>query len=132
MTTKNEVYSWGNNEFGQCGVEFIQANNNPQKINIKNIRNICCGNEHSLILNNYDEVFSFGKNDGGVLGYEVQENQYTPKKIPNLKNISLIACGSLHNLAFNSKGEIYSWGSGEGGQLGLPENLLVNYYLILK
>lgn len=71
-------------------------------------------------------MFSFGKNEGGVLGYEVQENQFTPRKVPDLKEISNIACGSLHNLAINSRGDIYSWGSGEGGQLGQSEKSLVN------
>jgi len=103
----------------------LNSNNNPQKVNIKNIRKVCCGNEHSLILNNIGDVFSFGKKEGGVLGYETLENQYLPKKITTLKDINLIACGSLHNLALNKKGEIYSWGSGEGGQLGLHEKLLV-------
>lgn len=82
------------------------------------------------MLNYSGEVYSWGKNEGGVLGYQSKDNQFKPKKINELKKINIIACGSLHNLAINNLGEIYSWGSGEGGQLGLSEKILV--YINIK
>jgi alpha-tubulin suppressor-like RCC1 family protein len=60
------------------------------------------------------DVYSWGKSEGGVLGYIDKEIEFTPKKTQCLKNVEKIYSGSLHNIAVNADGECYSWGCGEG------------------
>jgi len=125
---EQNCYSWGNNESGQCGIgTTAPIIFNPIKIEgLINVKNISCGNDHSLALNYNGEVYSWGKSEGGILGYKDNEFEYSPRLIPNLSNIDDICCGSLHNLALTKEGILYSWGCGEGGQLGHTEEFLLN------
>ena len=139
ISNTNELYSFGNNNMFQCGIPFnqeYQKDNkmvkNPQNItaihgNIKGI-SAACGNEHTLILDENNNVYSFGNNEDGVLGVEnnnlksynfikVDFGQYNGK-------IKDIAAGTVHNIALTDDGKIFSWGSAQGGQLGLSEKYL--------
>ena len=139
ISNTNELYSFGNNNMFQCGIPFSQEYQkdnkmvkNPQNIsaihgNIKGI-SAACGNEHTLILDENNNVYSFGNNEDGVLGVEnnnlksynfikVDFGQYNGK-------IKDIAAGTVHNIALTDDGKIFSWGSAQGGQLGLSEKYL--------
>jgi len=139
ISNTNEIYSFGNNNMFQCGIPFSQEYQkdnkmvkNPQNIsvihgNIKGI-SVACGNEHTLILDENNNVYSFGNNEDGVLGVEnnnlksynfikVDFGQYNGK-------IKDIAAGTVHNIALTDDGKIFSWGSAQGGQLGLSEKYL--------
>jgi len=123
-----QCFSWGNNESGQCGVGTTSPIIfNPSKIEgLSNVKSVSCGNDHSLALTLSGDVYSWGKADGGVLGYKDNEYEYSPKRIKSLKNIEDICCGSLHNIALTKDGVLYSWGCGEGGQLGHTEEFLLH------
>ena len=58
----NTIYSWGNNLYGQLGInEITRCELIPQKILIQEkIISICCGHCHSIILSsnhNFIEYF---------------------------------------------------------------------------
>ena len=133
LTKNKSVFSWGNNEAGQCGLNStLPIIFSPTKIDIKNIKMITCGNEHSMALNDDNEIYSWGHGKGGVLGFNEEGNVLKPRKIEDFLAES-ICSGSLHNLALGKDGSLYSWGCGEGGQLGHSEEFLViiiYYYLI--
>lgn len=75
------VYSWGNNSYGQLGLNHTNDMFKPTKINtIQNIIQIACGKETSFISNNDFLVYSFGSNNSGKLGFPQHiSNQLTPK-----------------------------------------------------
>lgn len=85
LTRSKSVYSWGNNNFGQCGVGITGSNksgvasailNNPTKIStLSNIVSITAGNEFSLALDSLGNVYSWGKAEGGLLGYNLNAYQ---------------------------------------------------------
>ena len=160
ITSNFKVYCWGNNEYGQCGNSYNKKVLNPTLLNILECHktiNVSCGNEHTiaLVTNNTltdNKVYSWGKSEGGVLGYTGQKIEYFPKEITYLNKykgvtndisseICKIKCGSIHNIiviedykmslgkdkSINKeyiKTKFYSWGCGEGGQLGLPEKYM--------
>ena len=125
LTKNKSVFSWGNNEAGQCGLNStLPIIFSPTKIDIKNIKMITCGNEHSMALNDDNEIYSWGHGKGGVLGFNEEGNVLKPRKIEDFLAES-ICSGSLHNLALGKDGSLYSWGCGEGGQLGHSEEFLV-------
>ena len=74
------VFSWGNNNFSQCGIDSKNNNIDNPKIIFKNIfiKQISLGNNHSIILTDNGEVLIFGDN---------QYNQCTPEN----KNIIKLA-----------------------------------------
>ena len=149
LNNKGEIFSFGHNQNYQCGLPNIDKNtysinneniNDPTNISIiyNNLKAIkaSCGNEHSLILSQDNNVYGFGNNEYGLLGIPDKKIKiFKPTKINfsdkngneeyshKIKNIS---CGTLHNLALTDNGNIFSWGSFQGGQLGLSSDLLLN------
>lgn len=80
--------------------EFISALENYS------ISQVATGNAHSLAVNEWGQVFSWGSGTAGQLGYETDVNQINPKIIRTLatKHVVQIASGHYHSLALtNSK-----------------------------
>ena len=138
LSNKGDIYSFGNNQFFQCGLpnkdnkdKMVKDPTNISALN-NNIKGIsaACGNEYSLILSKDNEVYGFGNNEDGVLGL----NDNTIKQIKFSKidfgiytnKIKDISAGTVHNLALTMDNKLFSWGSSQGGQLGLPENYLLS------
>ena len=138
------LYSWGNNSRGQCGFDVSENINkiitypkNIIELNDKNIKEISCGNEHTLALTNDGDIYSWGSISDGVLGREIKGNEKElgigkPGKITYfIKNdikIRHISSGSIHNICLDSKSNLYSWGCSKGGQLGFDEKELALIY----
>ena len=153
LTNDGEIYSFGHNQFSQCGLpnlekgqECVKDPKNISKLN-NNIKAISasCGNEHTLILSKEHIVYSFGNNEDGILGINNNEKENNNIKDYKFNKIDFgdytnkiieISSGTVHNLALTYDGKVFAWGSSQGGQLGLPlEELEVipgfknNYYI---
>ena len=148
ITNEKEIYSFGHNINYQCGIQYKKDElkkikiNNPINISILNngILGIAaaCGNEHTLILDENNDVYSFGNNEDGVLG--VEDTNLKSFKFIKIdfgkynKRIKFISAGTVHNLALTDDGKLFAWGSAQGGQLGLNEKYLTkninkNFYI---
>ena len=98
-----------------------------------NVIQISAGSYHTLALTNTGEIYSFGNNFNGELGYGNYDDTNIPTLIPNLYNIIQISSGANHSLALSNDGKIYSFGINNNGQLGLGDNSSRNIpTLILK
>uniref|UniRef100_A0A1L8DT79 Putative hect e3 ubiquitin ligase n=1 Tax=Nyssomyia neivai TaxID=330878 RepID=A0A1L8DT79_9DIPT len=122
LTRQGEVFSCGNNDFGQLGHELSRKR--PQFINaLENytITQLSSGSMHSMALNEWGQVFTWGSDAHGQLGNELSTVQATPRIVRSLstKNIVQIVCGHFHCLALTNSGEIFAWGSNDYGQLGI-------------
>ena len=93
------------------------------------MKEIACGQTHSLFLTSDGSVYCAGKNNLGQCGIEMTGNfnlncilQMIP--IPDLFNITSVACGASHSLCLNKDGKVYAFGSNDYGQCGfLNRNL---------
>jgi alpha-tubulin suppressor-like RCC1 family protein len=81
---------------------------------------VSAGPEHSLVLTESGEVYSFGEGQYGSLGHGDEEQQLVPKLIEMMrgKKVVQVSAGGLHNLVLTERGEVYSFGSGGHGKLG--------------
>ena len=67
LDDKNNVYSFGWNGYGQLGLEHKNSKNSPERITkspdegAKFIK-IACGGDHTLLLDDKNQVYSFGSN----------------------------------------------------------------------
>lgn len=121
----NEIFFWGDSSSGQCGIGDIKLVNQPSRVKFERfntrdtretnpstqqdkdkktnepvIRQIACGDSHSLALSIDGEVWSWGT--GCQLGHGVQIDQVTiPTQIAFLigKHVTSVACGAYHSLA---------------------------------
>lgn len=144
LTRSKNVYSWGNNEYGQCGVpkqaskynknEFINKIHSPTKMkSTKKFVTISAGNEFSFGVDGNGNLFGWGKNEGGVLCFTLDNQHsngntdlfnYNPILVKDIK-VKLLSTGSLHCIGIDIENKLFSWGSGEGGQLGISEKELI-------
>jgi E3 ubiquitin-protein ligase HERC4 len=112
LRDNNTAYSFGDNTFGQLGINNITEIFIPSFI-MKDIIQITSGFYHSLILNIYDKIFSFGSNSNGQLGLNLPlfYNISIPTEILfPINQIKSISCGNFHCLVLNTTGSIYSFG----------------------
>jgi len=137
----NNVYGFGANQWGQLGLGHDDEVEGLHLIeyfkNIK-IKQISCGNFHSLFLTDDGFIYSCGKNDHGQLGSNLTSTVWTPIQISTLKNCVTIAAGENHSLAIIVKENensidnifknispfktLYAWGNAECYELGTGTN----------
>jgi len=132
-----EVFAWGLNQFGQCGVgeggtdgASITTPSLVEGLKGHEIIWIGGGEHHSLALTKEGKVFAWGRLDIHQLGIPKgklpsaalpQPNpRYlpVPTVIPDIPPMVFVACGTHHNIAISDAGETYSWGYGESYQVG--------------
>ena len=118
------VWSWGRGGSGVLGTGYINKDT-PQAIpNMTDFIEVAVGSHHVLALRKDGTVWSWGDNKKGQLGYKedgvpygdpanlkYDQQQLTPKQIPNLKDIISIAAGSSFSLALDKQGRVWGWGS---------------------
>ena len=77
-----------------------------------------CGANYTVYVTEEFEVYSFGNNNNGQLGFSFAANP-KPTKIPKLVDIHYVSCGLGHTLFLNREGFVYSCGNNVYGQLGI-------------
>ncbi|XP_053559395.1 probable E3 ubiquitin-protein ligase HERC3 [Bombina bombina] len=114
---------WGHSAFGQLGITTRGPDivSEPCRCNFlldKCIKEVACGEKHSVFLLKDGNVYSCGCNQYGQLGHEDKGGNAGQVTGLDGEHIIHVACGQFHNLALNSQGHLFSWGSGADGQLG--------------
>ena len=89
------------------------------------IRQLACGDAHTLYLTGDGLVWSWGKNVSGRLGIgtsggvsETPTNVHGAGDIGYLSNVVAVAAGSAHSMALKNDGTVWTWGEGSSGCLG--------------
>ena len=81
---------------------------------------ISCGADHTILLNEKNNIYVWGRNHYGQIGLGNEEVYLSPKRLRLLKDIKSVHCGWFHNVALTHiPNEIYVWGYNSYGQLGL-------------
>ncbi|KAF2075423.1 hypothetical protein CYY_003252 [Polysphondylium violaceum] len=122
------LYVWGNGSGGRLGLGTSDVVQVPTVLKFFTeilVKSIACGQEHSMVLTQDGQVYSWGNGLMGKLGYQVipggftsQLSQPTPRKVPHAAKIAQIACSNWHSVLLSVKGEVYSFGSNDKGRLG--------------
>ena len=121
IDNKNNVFSWGANAAGQCGLGNKIIIKSPKQLYFPElleddfIENIFCGNNSTFFISKDKKLF--------LCGYNIilKNNLYFPN-LMELKfdsNILQITSGEDFTLILTEKGNVYSMGFGDQGQLGL-------------
>ncbi|KAA8547815.1 hypothetical protein F0562_004244 [Nyssa sinensis] len=122
---QGRAYSWGGNEYGQCGEEPERKDDTgrplrrdiaiPQQCASKlSVRQVAAGGTHSVVLTHEGHVWTWGQPwpPGDI------KQISTPLQVLDLERVRLIAAGAFHNLALLEDGILCAWGNNEYGQLG--------------
>jgi RCC1 and BTB domain-containing protein len=123
LTKNGEVYAWVSNRLGLIGIRSKKDHQLlPIKVNglhNEKVIQISCGFWHSMALTESGNVFSWGDNQFGQLGFEYFRliNRPTRIQLPHI-SISRISCDSFHSLLLSNDGIIYFFGNNTYGQIG--------------
>jgi alpha-tubulin suppressor-like RCC1 family protein len=134
LTSDNTLYTWGLNQFGYCADGTTTNRETPVSVDMsflngKTIAKIAAGYYHGTVLTNDGVVFSWGRNENGLLGDSTTEDRFYPVPLYMAgalsgKTIRQISAKYKHTVALASDDRVYCWGEGIVGQLG--QNTLAN------
>ena len=125
LKNDGSIWACGDGGDGQLGLGTNMYKTTFTKIttNINNdVKEIVCGDYHTVILKNDGSVWATGGNGEGQLGLgsTTGDNRSTFTKITtNVSNVKQIACGSIHTFILKNDGSLWACGDGSKGQLGL-------------
>ena len=122
LTSSQDVYSCGSNEYGQLGQSSTFSHTLLKVGDISGIIiKIQCGYNHSMCIDINNDLYIFGENVFGQLGLKNTDTDgiYEPMKHPSLSNIIDISSGGWSTFVKTSNNEIYAFGDNEFSQLGI-------------
>ena len=121
LTMDDDLWSVGNNRFGQLCLGNTISEPKPKQTSFSNILKISTGRHHSLFQNFEGEIFGCGDNDYGQLGLgHTNPDVVRPSLIRNQPpNIVQISCGDYHSFLLDMQGNVFAAGENRFGQLGL-------------
>ena len=89
----------------------------------QSINQIACGGNHSVVLLDSGDIFSWGESENGALGHgKLVDRSGQPRRLETLPEgefFVAVACGYFHTIAASKVGDTYTWGWNDFGQLGL-------------
>ncbi|XP_071734805.1 uncharacterized protein [Rutidosis leptorrhynchoides] len=115
-TEGGEVFTWGSNREGQLGYTSVDTQATPRRVSSlkAKIVAVAAANKHTAVVSDSGEVFTWGCNKEGQLGYGTSNSgsNYTPRLIEYLKGkkITLVSAAKYHTMALGADGEVFSWG----------------------
>ena len=131
LKSDGTVYAWGLGNYGRLGTGFIGNQNCavPVKDSTGNgvltgIKSIGAGSFHSMAVANDGTVYTWGLNNFGQLGNNLEATScLLPTSVVHtdgslLSDVVKITGGEYHTMALLSDGTVYCWGSDTEGQLG--------------
>ena len=121
LDENGNLYSFGDNNYGQLGLGHNENSDFPQKIEcLKDIEFVECGYEYAICKSKDKYIYGFGINRFGTLGIGTSLfSTNSPVKCENWPNdVVDIKCGASHTLILTSTMDVYSCGNNDCGQLG--------------
>jgi alpha-tubulin suppressor-like RCC1 family protein len=113
LTIDGKIYCWGRGVLGNGSKSDNKPFDNKPELNSylkdKQIIDVKCGYEHTLVLTNNNEVFGWGRNSFGQVGngsfhdvlVPIQVNKFLDEKVKG------ISCGSNHSMMLTELGHVY-------------------------
>ena len=119
LTSEGVVKCWGNNEFGQLGIEKDDNKLIPTVVKLANPAvSIAAGENHTCAADSKGQVFCWGLNSLGQLGNGSNKNSEKPIAITSLSGQTKVVAGYDSTCSSDSTQTFRCWGAGENGNLG--------------
>jgi alpha-tubulin suppressor-like RCC1 family protein len=103
--------------------ELVALVNMPTRlaeISSQGVRQIACGDSHTLALAESGDVYAWGGGRSGQLGLGKRRSYPAPQLVWGMmrKGVRQIGAGANHSAALTYNGYLFTWGSSSVGQLG--------------
>ncbi|QDZ17734.1 putative chromosome condensation regulation protein [Chloropicon primus] len=123
VDNEGNLYSWGDNEFGQCGQEHWDPIAVPGRVRGQleglKVHSVSCGQHTLAIAGPKKSLYSWGSGTRGQLGHGTEQDSNAPRQVASLSDLKFedIHCGEYHSLAVTRDSLVYTWGSNIFGEL---------------
>eukprot|EP00210_Caulerpa_lentillifera_P006699 g6401.t1 len=116
LTSAGEVWTWGRGKHGQLGLGTTENIFVPKLVTTltpQKIKQIACGDSHSLCVTKDGQVFTWGQSRWGQTGIGTTENLLVPKIVSSLSEeyIVQVSAGSRHSAALALRGAVFVFGN---------------------
>ncbi|KAI3793689.1 hypothetical protein L1987_36309 [Smallanthus sonchifolius] len=129
VSANGEVYTWGFGRGGRLGhpdfdihsgqAAVITPRQVTSGLGARRVKAIAAAKHHTVAATDGGEVFTWGSNREGQLGYTSVDTQATPRRVSSLKSkIVAVAAANKHTAVVSDLGEVFTWGCNKEGQLG--------------
>ncbi|KAL0221819.1 hypothetical protein RCL1_001673 [Eukaryota sp. TZLM3-RCL] len=124
LSASGEVWGFGLNHLGQLGLGDYQTRLNPTRIQFAGsfvAKHVSCGWDHSGVISEANELFTFGENDYGQLGLGDTVRRANPTKVSSLEvssGVSQMVGGESHSCALLVDTTVRCFGRNNEGQAG--------------
>ncbi|KAL8483855.1 hypothetical protein ACS0TY_026516 [Phlomoides rotata] len=139
VSAHGEVYTWGFGRGGRLGhpdfdihsgqAAVITPRQVTSGLGARRVKAVAAAKHHTVVATEGGEVFTWGSNREGQLGYTSVDSQPTPRRVSSLKaKIVAVSAANKHTAVVSEAGEVYTWGCNKEGQLGYgTSNSASNY-----
>ncbi|KAL6272069.1 hypothetical protein ACE6H2_022761 [Prunus campanulata] len=139
VTSRGEVYTWGFGRGGRLGHPDFDIHSGQAAVitprlvtsglGSRRVKAIAAAKHHTVIATEGGEVFTWGSNREGQLGYTSVDTQPTPRRVSSLRSkVVAVAAANKHTAVVSDNGEVFTWGCNREGQLGYgTSNSASNY-----
>ncbi|OJW05461.1 MAG: hypothetical protein BGO39_15875 [Chloroflexi bacterium 54-19] len=132
------LYSWGNNSWGQLGNGSRDASFVPLPVSLPtgvpvgfHFTKIWANSDNSLALGSDNKLYGWGHDNNNELGLGDGVNGPIVTPLPVAAPIGVsftgVVMGVGHTFGYGSDGKIYGWGSYGNGELGIGSENAVNH-----
>ena len=132
LTEAGELSCWGDNTFGQLGVEAADVcidalleetpcSTTPVAVPgfVDGVDSVSTGFSHTCIVSGAGRALCWGANDSGQLGDGTLTSRISPREVSGLASgVAAVAAGGRHTCALTGAGSVQCWGENRAGQLG--------------
>jgi alpha-tubulin suppressor-like RCC1 family protein len=126
LTSTGQIFGWGDGNNGELGSSGIGASNTPVQIQVPglsgSVARVVAGDSDSFVLSTTGQLFSFGDDNNGQLGYSSAASvNATPTQVTfpaGAGTVTQVAAGHDFTYALTSSGQVYAFGINDCGQLG--------------
>ncbi|KAK9837376.1 hypothetical protein WJX84_002537, partial [Apatococcus fuscideae] len=129
VTESGELYTWGFGRGGRLGHPDFEIHSGEGAVIVprhvaglgrREVLLVAAAKHHTAVATNKGELWTWGSNRDGRLGYPAIDTQPTPRRVMAVKHLKVIAlaAGNRHTAAIVEGGSVLAWGGNEHGQLG--------------
>ena len=111
VTSGDDAYCWGNNNYGGLGDGTEEHRGGPAEVSGgHDFSTISAGGVHTCALTDDGEAYCWGLNTFGQLGDGTTDSSLEPVAVAGGHDFESISAGSYGTCALTGTGEVYCWG----------------------
>lgn len=128
IDAQGDLYSWGRYQASNWPTKFVDTwvngyeKRGERGIKGESIKDVACGESHTVVATESAKLFSWGYNEQWQLGWGQNESEHQGQQKPKRVNvpsgtIQSLSAGGQHTCCVID-GKLYAWGSNYDGQIG--------------